>query len=156
MKRIIAIALLSIFVLSLVSCGSNTDSGQPSDNDMQYDWGITLTAENVTPSGLTLVCEQSGGENVAQLETGSSFVVQKMKKSKWKDVDYIIKKDEVGWTMEARILPKESTGKLEVDWEWLYGKLSAGEYRIGKEFMNFRGTGDFDKQVIYAEFTIKE
>ena len=58
--------------------------------------------------------------------------------------------------MEARILPKESTGKLEVDWEWLYGKLSAGEYRIGKEFMNFRGTGDFDEQVIYAEFSIKE
>jgi len=67
---------------------------------MQYDWGITLTAENVTPSGLTLVSEQSGGENIAQLETG--------------------------------------------------------EYRIGKEFMSFRGTGDFDKQVIYAEFSIKE
>ncbi|WP_294413805.1 immunoglobulin-like domain-containing protein [uncultured Ruminococcus sp.] len=155
MKKIIAIALLSIFVLALVSCGSNTDSGQPSDNDMQYDWGITLTAENVTPSGLTLVCEQSGGENIAQLETGSSFVVQKKKKSKWKDVDYIIKEDEFGWTMEARILPKESTAKLEVDWEWLYGKLPSGDYRIGKEFMNFRDTGDFDKDIVYAEFKIE-
>lgn len=155
MKRIIAIALLSIFVLALVSCGSNTDSGQPSDNDMQYDWGITLTAENVTPSGLTLVCEQSGGENIAQLETGEEFVVQRKKNSKWKDVKYITK-EEVSWLAMARIIPKGEKSTFDVDWEWLYGKLSAGEYRIGKEFMNFRGTGDFDKQVIYAEFSIKE
>ncbi len=117
MKRIIAIALLSIFVLSLVSCGSNTDSGQPS--------------------------------------TGEEFVVQRKKNSKWKDVKYITK-EEVGWLAMARIIPKGEKSTFDVDWEGLYGKLSAGEYRIGKEFMNFRGTGDFDEQVIYAEFTIKE
>ena len=155
MKKIIAIALLSIFVLALASCGSNTDSVQPSDNNMQYDWGITLTAENVTPSGLTIVCTQEGGENIAQLETGEEFVVQRKKNSKWKDVKYITK-DEVMWAAVAMVIPKGEKSTFDVDWEWLYGKLPEGEYRIGKKFMNFRGTGDFDEQVIYAEFSIKE
>ena len=91
----------------------------------------------------------------AQLETGEEFVVQRKKNSKWKDVKYITK-EEVSWLAMARIIPKGEKSNFDVDWEWLYGKLSAGEYRIGKEFMNFRGTGDFDEQVIYAEFTIKE
>lgn len=156
MKRIIATALLSVFVFALTGCGSSNDSADTDDSSVQYDWGITLTAENVTPRGLTVVCTQSGGENIAQLETGSSFVVQKKKKSKWKDVDYIIREEDVGWTMEARIIPMGERSTFDVDWEWLYGKLPSGDYRIGKEFMNFRGTGDFDKEVIYAEFSITE
>ena len=155
MKKITALVLASVCVFALSDCGKDDNDTNTADSSVQYDWGITMKVENVTPSGLTLVCSQSEGENISQLETGSSFVVQKKKKDKGKDVDYIIKKDEVGWTMEARILPKESTGKLEVDWEWLYGKLPSGDYRIGKEFMNFRGTGDFDKETVYAEFTIE-
>ena len=116
---------------------------------------LKTRSSDVTSSGLTLVCTQSGGENVAQLETGSFFVVQNKKKSKWKDVDYIVKEDEFGWTLEALTIPKENTSKWDVDWEWLYGKLPSGDYRIGKEFMNFRGTGDFDKETVYAEFTIE-
>lgn len=34
------------------------------------------------------------------------------------------------------------------------GELSAGRYRIGKEFMDFRKTGDYDKEICYAEFEI--
>jgi hypothetical protein len=41
-----------------------------------------------------------------------------------------------------------------VDWGWLYGALPSGQYRIGKEIMNFRGAGDFDKSMAYAEFTV--
>ena len=42
-----------------------------------------------------------------------------------------------------------------VDWTKLYGELPAGEYRIAKEIMNFRGGGDFDTKTFYAEFTIE-
>ena len=43
----------------------------------------------------------------------------------------------------------------QTDWSWLHGELPAGEYRIGKEVMNFRGTGDFDEMPYYAEFVVK-
>lgn len=155
MKKITALVLVSVCLFALSGCGSSNDDAVASDSSVRYDWGITLKAENVTPTGLTLVCTQSGGEDLAELETGSFFVVQKKKSSKWKDVDYIVKKDEIGWTMEAYTVPKEKTDTYDVDWEWLYGKLPSGDYRIGKEFMNFRGTGDFDKEIVYAEFTIE-
>ena len=28
------------------------------------------------------------------------------------------------------------------------------DYRIGKEIMNFRGPGDYDKEMVYVEFTV--
>ena len=63
---------------------------------------------------------------------------------------------EVGWTAEAWIIPMNDTVEWEVDWEWLYGSLTEGRYRIGKEIMDFRGTGDYDKEMHYAEFEIKQ
>jgi len=114
-----------------------------------------LETENVTPIGLTIVCHQSGGENVAELDTGSFYVIQKLKKSKWVDVEYIPQEYDVAWTAEAWPIPKEGTTTCDVNWEWLYGKLPAGEYRIGKGITNFRGPGDYDNEMVYADFVIE-
>ena len=48
----------------------------------------------------------------------------------------------------------EATTVWEIDWNWLYGELPAGKYRIGKEIMDFRGTGDYDTSIYFAEFEI--
>ena len=122
---------------------------------VQNNWGITLVAENVTTTGLTIVCHQSGGENVAELDTGSFYTIQKLENSSWKTVEYLPHEYEIGWTAEAWIIQKDSTTTWDVDWEWLYGALPSGEYRIGKEIMNFRKTGDYDIEMAYAEFTIE-
>lgn len=131
----------------------------PSENQ-QYGknpFGITLEVDNVTANGLTIVCKHSGGENVAELHTGSYYVIQKRGIMGWRDVEYVLSKDYdyVAWTDEAPLIQKEGITQWDVNWEWLYGKLSAGEYRIGKEIMNFRGTRDYDKEMVYAKFIIK-
>ena len=118
-------------------------------------WGITLSADNVTPKGLTIICFHSGGENVAQLQTGSYYVLQKLENENWVDVEYLPQEHPVGWTMEAWMIEKENTTFWEVDWEWLYGELPAGEYRIGKVITNFRATGDYDEEMLYADFVIQ-
>ena len=162
MKKLIALVLALVCVLSVVRCASKTDGGtsqNPADNifsdEKLNEWGIALEVENVTASGLTIVCNHSGGENVAELSTGSYYVVQKFEKAGWVDVEYLPQEYDVVWTLEAWIIQQESTTKWDVNWEWLYGKLSAGEYRIGKEIMNFRGTGDYDTEMVYAGFVIK-
>ena len=43
----------------------------------------------------------------------------------------------------------------EVNWEWLYGKIPAGKYRVVKEILEFRSPVDFDKAVYYTEFEIE-
>jgi len=124
-------------------------------DNRQEGWGIELQTKNVTPSGLTIVCEQIGGENVFELNTGSYFVIQKLEETGYINVEYLPQEYDIAWTAEAWIINKDATTTWDVNWEWLYGKLPAGEYRIGKEIMNFRGPGDFDQEIIYAHFEIQ-
>ena len=123
---------------------------------MSKEWGITLEAKNVKPGGMTIECTQSGGKNVAELSTGSYFNLQKKYEDEWLDVDFLPQEGEVAWTSESWLIQKESTVSWDVDWQWLYGELTKGEYRIGKKIMNFRGAGDYDEQLVYVEFTVNE
>ena len=43
-----------------------------------------------------------------------------------------------------------------MNWERLYGELPSGSYRIGKEVMDFRATGDYDTNDYYAYFEIED
>jgi hypothetical protein len=45
-------------------------------------------------------------------------------------------------------------GQFAVDWEWLYGSLDSGDYRIAKDILGFRAAGDYDKFYLAAEFSI--
>lgn len=118
------------------------------------NWGITFTAKNVTPTSLTLCCAQAGGEPTGDLETGSYFVLEKFVNDTWEKVECLPHEYDIAWTMEAWMIPTESTTEWDIKWEWLYGPLPAGQYRIGKEIMDFRGPGNYDTAMHYAEFTI--
>lgn len=39
-------------------------------------WGVTLTAENITPTGAVIYCTQSGGEPIGELQTSSWYIVE--------------------------------------------------------------------------------
>ena len=119
----------------------------------EVSWGITLSAKNVTSTGLTIVCEQAGGNPTGELQTGSYYILETLQDGTWNEVDCIA---QVAWTSEAWIITQDSTVSWDVDWEWLYRKLSPGIYRIGKNIMDFRGAGDYDSKMFYAEFAIIE
>ena len=118
------------------------------------NWGITLTAENITPTSVTIKCTQSGGEATGELQTGSWYIIETWTQEKgWREVPCYA---EVAWTQEAWIIPMNGSCEWEVNWEWLYGTMPNGKYRIGKEIQDFRGTGDYDKVIYFAEFKITE
>ena len=52
---------------------------------------------------------------------------------------------------------REVKAKLEqeLNWSWMYGELDAGEYKLVKGFMDFRGTGDYDQASFEVEFAVK-
>ena len=118
------------------------------------DWGVSLEVQNVTERGLTLVCKQTQGFTDGNLQTGSFYVVERLENGVWQEASRLPQENDVVWTGEAWMIPREHTVKWSVDWGWLYGALPSGQYRIGKEIMNFRGAGDFDKSMAYAEFTV--
>lgn len=121
----------------------------------EESWGITLTVENVTPSGVTIKCTQSGGEPTGELNTGSWYSLETWtQENGWKEMPYVID-GEFAWTSEGWIIPMNDSCEWEVNWEWLYGQIPAGKYRIGKEIVDFRGPGDYDKAIYYAEFVVE-
>lgn len=130
---------------------------EPIPDAPEDTWGVTMTARDVTPAGLTLVIRHSGNAPAGQLETGSYFWVEVRDGDVWKAVPEVPLEDgiERGWTSIAYLIPVNDSREDKVNFTWLYGELPAGQYRIGKEIMLFRGTGDYDKQTYYAEFEIK-
>ncbi len=120
--------------------------------DIILDWGVTLTAENISPTGLTIVCNQSGGEITGELNTGEEYFIEVKNNGRWEPVPTVI--DNYGWDSVAYIVTMDGESRWDINWSWLYGSLDVGEYRIGKEFMDFRETGNYDTEVFYAEFSI--
>lgn len=168
MKKLLIIAIMTVLVLS--ACGTtnkstidvesqeiNTDNENSETNnttivDEQEDaWGIVLSTKNVSPTGLTLIITQSGGNPTGELQYGARYQILKANGDKWEEAPCYA---EVGWEDIAYIVEKDSTAEIEIEWKGFYGELSTGKYRIIKDFIDFRGTGDYDTTSYYAEFEI--
>lgn len=118
-------------------------------------WGLSLYGKAVTDTGMTLCVEQFGGNPMGDIQTGAAFFIEEYKSGKWSAVPTTPPVGDYAWNSIAYKISKNEITELNVDWEWLYGRLPAGNYRIGKEFMDFRKSGDFDKENYYAYFTIE-
>ena len=59
-----------------------------------------------------------------------------------------------GFDSIAYMIAAGERTECELDWEWLYGELPAGEYRVEKAVHDFRGTGDFDEYTVYEHFVL--
>ena len=113
--------------------------------------GISLTAENVAPTGCKLIISQSGGYPSGELQTGDWYELQRLDNG-WIPVDTIL--INIAWNDIAYLIPPGGEYETKINWEWLYGKLPRGNYRIAKEIMDFRESDDFDKRIFYAYFEI--
>jgi len=117
-------------------------------------WGLELSATKIEPTGLTLEFHQSGGNPEGDLQTGSYYWLETEVDKKWVSVEMLPSVHDLGWTAEAYIILMNDTTELEVNWSWIYGELPEGSYRIGKEIMDFKGTGSYDLSNYYAYFEI--
>lgn len=50
---------------------------------------MKLTAKNITPSGLTIVCTQQDGEPTGELQTGSYYGLEMLQDGEWIAVDLL-------------------------------------------------------------------
>ncbi|MBE6899688.1 MAG: hypothetical protein E7479_03360 [Ruminococcaceae bacterium] len=117
--------------------------------DSPDEWGLTLSVSDVTATGLTVIFTQSGGNPTGELMTGSYYRIE----SADGELAYIVE-GEIAWTAEAYMIPKDGSVSMNVNWEWLYGVLEPGTYKIFKGVSDFRGPGDYDDKEYSAEFTV--
>nr|WP_106779454.1 immunoglobulin-like domain-containing protein [Lysinibacillus timonensis] len=141
-----------VIVLSIISACTSSHSTEiinlePSNYETVNNLeGMQMMIKDgtVSPTGLTLIFEISSEK---QYSYGGDFLLEKKINDKWYQVLVVYG----GNYAFADI----SYGKeMIVNWDWLYGSLDTGEYRIVKEIQEFRNNGDYDTHHLTAEFTI--
>lgn len=120
----------------------------------QDEWGVKLIASDIKSTGLTIICQQSEGEPSGRLQTGSPYFLEVLMDGEWVEVELLPSEYELAWTAEGWYINANDSVEWTVDWTRLYGELPTGSYRIGKEIMDFRSTGDYDKKLYYAGFNL--
>lgn len=102
----------------------------------------------LTPTGATIIITDiTGEENIY----GSEYRIDKKENDKWQDAEIIIEGN-YGWNLIGYHVDENNTLEMNVEWEWLYGKLEPGTYRIVK------GTskqGELEDKYFSVEFEIK-
>lgn len=116
-------------------------------------WGIRLDTRNISPTGLTLVCIQFDGEVNDDLETDSFYFLEEKIENQWIPLEMKEIEDEIAWTDETWTIPINDEVEWEVEWEDLYGELSPGYYRIGKNIRKLKDT-DYREETYYANFEV--
>lgn len=114
--------------------------------------GISITVKNETVSnnGLTVVFENNSNKMCTY---GEEFQLEKKINGEWYQVPVAIEGN-YGFKSIGYKVASGQTREWSVEWQWLYGSLGIGEYRIVKNVLDFRQTGDYDTYFLAAEFSI--
>lgn len=116
--------------------------------------GLSFSLKNVSRSEATLVFDQYDDKApTGDLQYGQEFSLEILKDGKWEDVPITIE-GEYGFNALAYIIKAGERNEEKLSWEWLYGELAAGQYRIKKRVMDFRESGDYDVYTVYAQFIL--
>lgn len=113
---------------------------------------VMMEVNNVTPSGLTVHFRQYDKRDTEELTYGQAYTLQVLNGDKWENVPMII--DNGAFTDEGYILPALGEASMETNWEWLYGKLSPGTYRITKSIVDDRSVGNNPLYFLTSQFII--
>lgn len=105
---------------------------------------------SVSPKGLTL---RFGNKIQPEIMYGESFILEKKIDGMWYELPVVID-GEYGFKDIGYEITFEGGPDWEVDWEWLYGELQPGEYRIIKEVSNLEDTGEYKTHYLATEFMI--
>ena len=125
MKKIIVPVLVMPFLLGLVGCKEM--DGFVSTDAYPENFGIVASAKDITNTGLTLTFENSILP-AGSVSLGRYFVIQVLENDEWKDLET---KTEAVFHTDA-FIPNDHNWSMDVEWEWLYGELPAGTYRVLK------------------------
>lgn len=116
--------------------------------------GLSLSLKNISATGATLVFSQYDADApTGELNYGSAFVLEAERNGTWEEAPIVVEGN-YAFNAAACIIKNGTTSETQLDWEWLYGTLAPGNYRLKKEIMDFRAAGDFDKYTVTAYFLL--
>ena len=111
--------------------------------------GISLSIQNntLTNTGLTLILKNDGDKTITYTE---EYEMEIKKDNNWQKLNI-----EIDFITTINILNPKDSNTINIDWEYTYGKLKKGDYRIVKQIFIEEESGNFKKRYISEEFRIK-
>lgn len=161
MKRgLISLFCMAICLLFLTGCGSFEDGHSSEGDDLEptrYEIvnnldGVTMEVKEGTVSSTSLTVMFKNNSK-KQCIYGENFLLEKEINGGWYQVP-VVKGANYGFNDIGYELASSEVKEWTVDWEWLYGNLDTGNYRIVKELLDDRNPGDYDEYNLTAEFTV--
>ena len=116
------------------------------------NWGITVTAQDPTPLGVTLAYDIPDNLD-GQITIPSNQTLLQLENGEWVDVPPIVEEKDVIWDFIKFIYPDDKAEYQRVEWERFYGRLEPGEYRIEKTLWLHKDGLGYQKEY-YVEFTV--
>ena len=117
--------------------------------------GTGLSQEEVTLAGYTAHVGTYDDKNTGELIYGEDYTLEKLEGEKWEAVPTII--DNGVFTDIGYNIPKNGEAEIETNWEWLYGKLGSGTYKITKDVLDSGVSSEGDslnRYTMSAQFLI--
>lgn len=115
--------------------------------------GVTMFTKegSVNGKGLTL---RFGNKIKPEVIYGEDFILEKKIDESWYELPVIID-GEYGFNDVGHEITFEGGPDWDVDWQWLYGELQEGQYRIIKEVLNLEENGDYESYYLVTDFEIE-
>lgn len=114
---------------------------------------LSFSLKDIFPTGATLVFNQYDADAPAgELTYDDDYVIEIQKDGNWEKAPLII--EDYGINSIAYTIPTESISEHKLNWNWLYGSLAPGNYRIRKTIHDFREAGNYDEHIISAYFIL--
>lgn len=151
------IILTVLMMLAFSACGNQAgeNGGDPEgyrEGSQIEEIGLSLEVKKIKDTGATLVFRQSGGNPAGELSFGS-YSIERYENEEWVEVPVVVK-GQYAFTLLGHLIALEDDTKCKLDWEWLYGELSSGEYRIGMRVSDRKGIAGYDEYMIYGYFEL--
>ncbi len=115
--------------LEIPSDWTYTNCDVDTDEAFIDKYSLEVSAKNITSTSATLVFTRMDASITDELTFGEEFTIDKKDGDEWTEVDTVIDGD-YGFESVAYIIAAEGSTEHDFDWEWLYGALELGEYRI--------------------------
>lgn len=152
MKKVfLTILICGLMVLGITGCKNSKykfDVGKESNVQISQN-GVSLSIKDGTlkNTGATLILTNNSDKD---FQYGNPYEIEIKKDGKWYKINV-----QLNFTLPAFSLKANETKEFEIDWEYGYGKLAKGTYRIIKSIDYEKEEGNFETFNVATEFTIE-
>ncbi len=154
MNKYLFCAIMVVFTFILLTSCTKTEIGEKSLLEISISDDFKMSVGSVSPTGIEIKVSNNSSKT---LYWGSWFALEKKENNNWYEVTPTkLKNNEttIAWTNSLAFLNSFETINIDQQWEYGYGKLSKGDYRIVKYFF-FDERNQDEKIYVACEFSIE-